>query len=1447
MKRMKQLARRMLRCRAPRRKGKSGSSMALAMIITSALVIWAMALAPLMATTGTNALKVQTGYTDYLGSRSAIEFAKSELEYIVQTETPYTFAVIRDVDVSGNEVYSAVRKRQSNMQPNSAYSDYVQPDPLASNDDTKDTPKSGANGDKVAAICAVTEPAMNSNQYEILITSFNKGAKGITYKATFTMKGSLMINPESYKQKQALPLSDFVLVDGILGGKTDASGNWVANQIWESTITMSSAENLRFRENLLPWNISPAAGYADSGEYPAVFKTTVHAALDDESHDIGDEIVEPPYTNEIWSKPKVSTNETNGAIKMSSDGRTILMYRGSSFEDVTDLCSIYYNGSSSYPTTAGIYRVSVDFFGTGEYTAGAANVLPGYGLELGTINVKYSGSKFSAPTNCKIEEVTYTAKSTAQNGDEIAASATVKLQATAPDGVTVMYGYSTSDNKTSVTWGTSDIITIDPTKTHYFFCYIAAGTDERDLFYNASDVVYAGMVYPYTAAALSDNSRYIMMGAGNLAACVNNGALCAAEVDSTMRAGTLGAGVLYGTPNDSLIWHADQNYANRWYFSNSGTYLNISKDSANISSSSSRIYADGNSDNTYSVYQKFTEWVIFSYNRYLNIGASCSVSENSSPVYFVKIPDATPSLNDISTASFADTYSITPNDNIVQTIKNNYSNVATVYANGSTVSSTLKTGSYLLTGTLTDGTLVYLGTADVSKLDLFGELSVDVAVNEKDDQSVTITGGNWHDNGGARYFGYTKKAESRYESDAPTRWFSTTEDSFTFRLPYGKYTFHVEESGNGGYNSTEKVSDTVTLAAGTINITPEMMSSVTYTYDPDTNEITWYGSLPEGVTPSKIKKIVYGKTYSGLWTGWETVWHWTDSPLSGFNLLGVVIEGNTYQNEDNYGSFSNGYINKTDSRYQSVVLLPESLGTSHVAGHQSSMISGSSLYFMGGGDGGTGNSINTFGNDIYLKTDLLVLNSSITGTVTTDAGFVYVEPYSTNEGDPGDTLLFAVHDLKNSAGDVVFLADHFYKIPKDTCIYTITPSAAADLVFGAIDYDDVDPDEMKDVKFAFRYGYYPKLNLDIAYADSDQLAHIISSETIDWTNKGILSGNSSSTNAQYAVCTFVNSIDGAVDYTANRVLLAAKDAYLTVPSNVEFTTRYLSLDTATLQQGASGVKFVIKNLGQDPNFIQWISDILRLTNYSSKSLQVDYERQTLISLASGSQTPIKSQICRYLDGQNLFDSSVESQDLMAVYTTQEIENLFEGGLLSWVSSTVKTVDRYITLTCKDGSGDIDVSALLGLELDIYANYIYVDPSVAKIKMTSYGGADVVVSSQENGYTSEEYLGLFKGHSADAYSGTLMYFAADVYLFLDSGSGKLIPKGFYYVPASDPDGISLTELAENPMNYTVSEEELARYSIYINKETGKLSDAYVDTGLEDSSASALGGFSGGKVE
>ena len=94
---MKQLTKLMtrLRRRKPRRQDKHGSSMALVMIITSALVIWVMCLAPLMATTGTAALKVQNGYTDYLSSRSAIEYAKSELELIVRDEVPYTFAVIK--------------------------------------------------------------------------------------------------------------------------------------------------------------------------------------------------------------------------------------------------------------------------------------------------------------------------------------------------------------------------------------------------------------------------------------------------------------------------------------------------------------------------------------------------------------------------------------------------------------------------------------------------------------------------------------------------------------------------------------------------------------------------------------------------------------------------------------------------------------------------------------------------------------------------------------------------------------------------------------------------------------------------------------------------------------------------------------------------------------------------------------------------------------------------------------------------------------------------------------------------------------------------------------------------------------------------------------------------------------------------------------------------------
>lgn len=109
---------------------------------------------------------------------------------------------------------------------------------------------------------------------------------------------------------------------------------------------------------------------------------------------------------------------------------------------------------------------------------------------------------------------------------------------------------------------------------------------------------------------------------------------------------------------------------------------------------------------------------------------------------------------------------------------------------------------------------------------------------------------------------------------------------------------------------------------------------------------------------------------------------------------------------------------------------------------------------------------------------------------------------------------------------------------------------------------------------------------------------------------------------------------------------------------------------------------------------------------------------------------------------------------------------------------------------------------------------------------------------------------------------MIYFEDDVrirFLSFEGYVNKTIYKGFYYVFAKE-DGTSIKELAdlytgehpEDTVNYNkemkpyaVDKQDLANYSIYVN-EDGTLSDAYVDTGLEDNNSTGVGGFSGGKV-
>ena len=69
----------------------------------------------------------------------------------------------------------------------------------------------------------------------------------------------------------------------------------------------------------------------------------------------------------------------------------------------------------------------------------------------------------------------------------------------------------------------------------------------------------------------------------------------------------------------------------------------------------------------------------------------------------------------------------------------------------------------------------------------------------------------------------------------------------------------------------------------------------------------------------------------------------------------------------------------------------------------------------------------------------------------------------------------------------------------------------------------------------------------------------------------------------------------------------------------------------------------------------------------------------------------------------------------------------------------------------------------------------------------------------------------------------------------------IPAGFYYVPA-DPDGVSIRDLKK----YAITAESLKDIAVYIDPETGALSNAFVDTGIFDNTSSSLGGFSGGNV-
>ena len=494
-------------------------------------------------------------------------------------------------------------------------------------------------------------------------------------------------------------------------------------------------------------------------------------------------------------------------------------------------------------------------------------------------------------------------------------------------------------------------------------------------------------------------------------------------------------------------------------------------------------------------------------------------------------------------------------------------------------------------------------------------------------------------------------------------------------------------------------------------------------------------------------------------------------------------------------------------------------------------------------------SINTHGCRVDLWSDLIVLNSDITNGGYNDAsgnptyGSIYVHPYSETGNK---VLIFAVKDIKNTQGTTIFNAKTFYEIPVSDREIGLDINKA-DFTVDSTWVCPISPnsEHLRNILYS---GKYPVVNLDVAYASREQLGRIISSETMKWTTDGILSGTSNDTNAEYCVPAYITSISGGASYKANRVLIAAggSDNSLAVPSPVTITTRYLSVDAVELSRTTDNGSFVLKNLGQDDGLIQKLGALFGVTKSYSKTLQMDFERDTKLTNGSVVVT-MPTQICRFSDNTDLFanDLPLQKQPLTAEYKPSEIEALFKKQHIldfQWFK-TVKIVDRYIELKPEtDGETSINLGARLKGELDLYTNYLYVDPKITTINMTG-GSNDIVINSHESGFTEQEYLGIFKGHTGDSYSGTILYFKNGLTVNYSGGKQVVINPGFYYIDAVN-NGVALSDF--NSKAVLIPESSLKDIAVYIDPNTGKISDSYIDTGLDDNESVGIGGFSGGTV-
>lgn len=1370
------------RCLEPKR-NKNGSSLAFVMVVGAVLVIWVLCIMPLMTAVGTNGIAMSGSYSDYLQSRSAIEFCKSELEKIVETDPPKTFAVIKN-----SEGYAVVYKRSHGNNVDTtqltSYGNLIN----YSGDDKTDTPKDNS----VVAICAVVKDP-DKSEYNITITTYNDGKPGLTYSTVYTIRGTLKINPESYLKSQALPLSDFVIVDGKLGATT----------LWNSTIHDSgktfeegksnSVTNLSdIQEHLLPYSEN-----ADAGPFPSVFKTTVFPAASTAP-------TEPNYTGNAWTIPnpvdKNKNNKKNGDIWFEKQNNNkIKVYIRTSTNSKQELGSsdykLYVNGTYLAKDTAAsntnIYQISVDYYGSS-----SNKILQANGLVLGYIGSPISSNvnKHTAPvkTNISINGTTVTIeKNNSNNG--------------------VIYGYCAVENFPNVQWNQSanqNTFEVKSDKAYYFFAY-RPESYQNGTYYAASDVTYMGCVYPMqTTSTLDSGSDYLIV----VKRYGNNSYYNAMGQDNgnITHNGEFSFPVLVANSSnysDNYLWHVEGSNST-YTFQNKGNskYLSLTGSAKREQSwfgygeykwTYNLILADNTNNASFTYNSKKLSRSLTSNGQtktgYVYFQNGFKGSQNGSEIYFVKVdgpadPDMT-QLEIVSSFVTLQANTITYGTPITSVISGTYS-ANDLRANGSKINGNLNVGKYNITLNSSNSTR-NLGMIEVTKAPLTGNLTVE-ATNNDHNVTIEIKAKNVVD-GGKRWIGYKTAG-----SNEDFKWFpADNNDSYTFALPYGSYEFVARESGNNNYNPAQSSPLPVELKA------PE---------------------LEDTSTPS--------------------------------------------------------------------------------------LMMGSSLYFMG-----RNGSIDTKDATIYLHTDLIVLRHDIVGT-----GSVIINPYSQdlNTYDPNDTapdtLLFAVNDIKNASGKVVFKALTFYRIPAGTDINEITDAEAVNLHPLNIN-NDIDK-----LKLLLRSEDYPEINMDIAYIDREnnedkstdnQLAHIVSGETIGWTVDGVLAdttaklSTTSKNNSKYVVCAYVSSVkNDDIDLMANRVLLAAAETEvngittrkLSVPNSLTFECRYFSVYADIVQQGSSRAELVIENLIRDQSDWDRIFDILNLTDYSSKSLQIDFELSTsVVHYDNTFDAPITAQIYRIDEERwNIF-TPFDPKPLTVTYTNDELYNLIWDGIdwdnLSWsdlgkilstlTNISMRVVDRYVSII-PEGRPNLELTAYKNCKIEFYTNYLYIHPDIEGYSFKEFsffgskGTADMLINSQERGYESE-YLGFFTTNSVETYHGTIICIARDneklPYGYYRDANGALktnggitvngnfIPSGFYFIPAtSEANGTSITELGkletdpekeeyyQQPSGVNakrIDPAELPKYSIYI-KQDGTLSDAYVDTGLIGNGDLGESGFSGGNV-